>query len=102
MTVIWSDLAVEDLNDIEQFIARDNPERAVSFIMELIDCAESLGIKGQEKKGTLAKWINNPAVRELYYFQYTIVYEISGEIVYIHEVHNVAKLPRRIISLGNG
>ena len=28
MSIIWSDLAIEDLNDIEDYIARDNPARA--------------------------------------------------------------------------
>ncbi len=27
MNIIWSALAIEDLNDIEEFIARDNPAR---------------------------------------------------------------------------
>lgn len=36
MNIIWSSLAIEDLNDIEEFIARVNPVRAVSFINELI------------------------------------------------------------------
>ena len=31
MKIVWSDLAFEDLNDIEDYIARDNPTRAVSF-----------------------------------------------------------------------
>lgn len=35
MRVLWSDLAIEDLQEIEDYIARDNPERAISFIMEL-------------------------------------------------------------------
>ena len=35
MSIIWSDLAIEDLNDIEDYIARDNPARAVSFVDEL-------------------------------------------------------------------
>ena len=28
MSIIWSDLAIEELNDIEDYIARDNPARA--------------------------------------------------------------------------
>ena len=41
MSIIWSDLAIEDLNDIEDYIARDNPARAVSFVDELIYLASS-------------------------------------------------------------
>ncbi len=94
MNVIWSDLAVQDLEDIEEYIARDNPDRAISFIMELVDLGDSLGLEGQEMKGTPAKWIQNPNVRELYYHEYTIIYEVRENDVIIHEVHNFRKLSR--------
>lgn len=55
MNIIWSALAIEDLNDIEEFIARDNPTRAVSFINELIDLGDSLNMEGEAWKGTPAK-----------------------------------------------
>lgn len=96
MKVIWSDLAIEDLGEIAEYIAKDSPERAESFVMELIDLGDSLGIKGQERKGTCAKWIDNINVRELYYYHYTIVYEVITEYIYIHEVHHTARLPRTI------
>ena len=67
MSIIWSDLAIEDLNDIEDYIARDNPARAVSFVDELIDLGDSLSNEGEAEKGTLAKWIRDTNVRELYY-----------------------------------
>lgn len=96
MKVIWSDLAIEDLDEIVEYIAKDNPERAESFVMELIDLGDSLGIKGQELKGTSAKWVDNGNVRELYYYHYTIVYEVTTEYIYIHEVHHTARFPRTI------
>lgn len=95
MRVIWSDLAIEDLQEIEDYIARDNPERAFSFIMKLLDYGDSLGIEGQARKGTPAKWINDSNIRELYYDKYTIIYEITDYAIEIHEVYNSAKLPRR-------
>ncbi|MCM1246731.1 MAG: type II toxin-antitoxin system RelE/ParE family toxin [Roseburia sp.] len=96
MNIIWSALAVEDLNGIEEFIARDNPARAVSFINELIDLGDSLSIEGEAWKGTPAKWIHDDHVRELYYKNYTIVYQIHGTDIIIHEVHNSAKLSRKM------
>lgn len=47
MSIIWSDLAIEDLNDIEDYIARDNLARAVSFVDELIDLGDSLSNEGR-------------------------------------------------------
>ena len=50
MNIIQSDLAIEDLNDIEDYIARDNPARAVSFVDELIDLGDSLSNEGEDEK----------------------------------------------------
>lgn len=50
MSIIWSDLAIEELNDIEDYIARDNPARAVSFVDELIDLGDSLSNEGEAEK----------------------------------------------------
>ena len=96
MNVIWSELAIEDLNSIEDYIARDNPERANSFVLELIDLGDSLSVEGQAYRGTPAKWIQDENVRELYYYEYTLIYEIKMDKVIIHEVHNSAKISRLI------
>lgn len=40
--LIWSPAARDDLHDIIIFIARDNPNRAMSFGFELISEAERL------------------------------------------------------------
>ena len=40
--VRWRAQAVEDLRKIRRYIARDNPERAASFVIELRDKAELL------------------------------------------------------------
>ena len=49
---------------IEDYIARDNPARAVSFVDELIDLGDSLSNEGEAEKGTPAKWIRDTNVRE--------------------------------------
>ena len=53
-------------------------------------------MKAKLKKGTPAKWIRDTNVRELYYKNYTIVYEICGDDIIIHEVYNSAKLSRQL------
>lgn len=43
MNIIWSDLAIEDLRDIEEYIARDNPDRATTsgtLKMIGVECAD--------------------------------------------------------------
>jgi len=98
MKVNWSKPALADLDDIESFIALDNPERAFSFIMELIELGDSLAADGMAERGTLAKWTNDKSIRELYYGNYTIIYEILENEVMIHEVHNNARMLRHFRS----
>lgn len=98
MKVRWSELALEDLDHIENYIALDNTERAVSFIMELMDLGDSLADQGMAQKGTPAKWTDDSNIRELYYDNYTIIYEIlQDDVIMIHEIHNTARVFRNFI-----
>ena len=92
MNVRWTVEALKDLDEIEIFIARDNPERAVAFINDLIDFGDSLG--NFPEKGTQAKWTTDPTIKEFYYEEYTFIYELTCDNVVIHEVHNFAKMMR--------
>ena len=80
------------LHDIELFIAEDNPERAISFVDELIDFGEEPG--NFPEKGTQAKWTTDTTIREFYYKGYTFIYELFTDEVRIHEVHSFYKMMR--------
>ena len=92
MNVKWTVEALNDLEEIELFIAKDNIDRALSFVNELIDFGDSLG--NSANKGTQAKWTNDTSVKEMYYKDYTFIYEINSDSVIIHEIHNFAKMIR--------
>lgn len=92
MIVKWTKEAVQDLDDIELYIANDSIARAVSFISELIDFGDSLG--NFPEKGTQAKWTSDASIKELYYKEYTFIYEVTADSVIIHEIHNFAKMMR--------
>ena len=97
MKVKWSKPALADLDDIVNYIASDIPERAISFILKLMNLGDSLANPGMAEKGTYAKWTKDPSIRELYYGNYAIIYEILQDTVMIHEVHHSAKLFRHFI-----
>ena len=44
MNVKWTVEALNDLDEIELFIAKDNIDRALSFVNELIDFGDSLSL----------------------------------------------------------
>ena len=92
MIVEWSVPALQDLDDIEDYIAKDNYNRAVNFVDELISLGESLEDDTTCERGTQPQWSKNSNIRELYYQKYTIVYEILGYKVIIHEVYNQSKI----------
>ena len=92
MSVRWSVEALRDLDEIEEFISRDNPERAITFVGELLDFGDSLG--DFSYKGAQAKWTKDSSIKEAYYQEYTFIYEIEDDVTVIHEVHNFAKMMR--------
>lgn len=92
MRVRWTRPALKDLDDIENYIAEDDADRAANFVDKLIDLGESLEFDWE--RGTQAKWTNDNSIREIYYHNYTIIYEIMENEIQIHEVHNWAKMIR--------
>lgn len=92
MNVIWTKYALEDLNNIEDFIAQDDYYVAVEFIDKLISLGDSLQDEETCLRGTPAPWIKDDSIRELYYKEYTICYEVAKSDVIIHEVYNQKRI----------
>ena len=92
MRVRWTKPALEDLDDIENYIALDDAGRAADFVDKLIDLGESLEFNWE--RATQAKWTSDLSIRELYYQNYTLIYEVLENEIQIHEVHNSAKMIR--------
>ena len=92
MRVRWTKPALEDLDDIENYIALDAVGRAADFVDKLIDLGESLEFNWE--RGTQAKWTSDLSIRELYYQNYTLIYEVLENEIQIHEVQNSAKMIR--------
>ncbi len=90
MKVIWSKESLRQLIEIEQFISRDNPDRAVKFINKLIDRGEKL--KGYPHKGRIVPEFSINEIREAFEKTYRIVYKISKdqiEILTVFEGHQL-------------
>ena len=93
MTVIWTREALEKLNEIEEFIGTDNPERAETFINYLIERGES--ILQNPKIGRAVPEILNPGIREIIVKKYRIVYRIKKEkieILTVFEGHRLLRI----------
>jgi len=73
--------ALEDLQQIVSFVARDNPERAHSFGNELID--KALSLANLPQRGRVMPELNDENVREIIFGSYRIIYEVLPERIYV-------------------
>jgi len=75
--LIWSPAARDDLHDIVVFIARDNPNHAMSFGYELI--SETDRLHEFPELGRIVPEYRNDCIREIIFRPYRIVYRINRE-----------------------
>ena len=75
--LIWSPAARDDLHDIVVFIARDNPNRAMSFGYELI--SETDRLQEFPELGRTVPEYRNRDIREIVFSPYRIVYRVDHE-----------------------
>jgi len=75
--LIWSPATRDDLHDIVVFIARDNPNRAMSFGYELI--SETDRLQEFPELGRIVPEYRNDYIREIIFRTYRIVYRVNHE-----------------------
>jgi toxin ParE1/3/4 len=94
MKILWTRESLHRLTEIEVFIAKDNAERAIKFIDEIIAHAEGL-LRNEPGIGRMVPEISNPAIRELLFKKYRIVYRVNKnnvEILTVFEGHRLLKV----------
>jgi len=92
MKLLWTQESLEQLNSIEDYIAKDSLERAVKFIDQIIELAETL--LDNPQMGRIVPEIANPVIRELILKKYRIVYRINEnciEILTVFEGHRLMR-----------
>jgi len=89
--IIWTDSALQDLNDIGEYIAKDSiryAEITVVRLFESVDILENhpfLGLKSSD--------FTNESIRQILKGDYRIVYQIIDDSrIDILTVHNCARL----------
>jgi plasmid stabilization system protein ParE len=89
--VNWTDSAIDDLNDIGEFIARDSEKYAQITVNKLFDYADILEI--YPLSGKSVPEFEDDSIRELIKGNYKIVYQIINDNrIDILTVHNCARL----------
>jgi addiction module RelE/StbE family toxin len=84
--LIWSPQAIEDTEAIAEYIARDSTTYAESTVERILEAPEKL--TQFPKLGRVVPEKNDEAIREIFVFQYRIIYEIlASEIHVLTVVH---------------
>ena len=94
MKVIWTQEALAQLVEIEDFIANDSPKRAAEFVDEIIDHAETT-LPDTPSIGRMVPEINNTDIRGLIFKKYRIVYRVNKkniEILTVFEGHRLLRI----------
>jgi toxin ParE1/3/4 len=79
--VAWTETAWQDIEDAANYIAKDSPHYAASFIREARDAARSLSQLAE--RGRVVPEFNNINVRELFVGSYRLLYQLTAQNVYI-------------------
>ena len=92
MKIFWTKEALLRLQEIEEYISRDNPIVALEFIDKLISVAET--IIDNPEKGRIVPELSLENIRELLHRNYRIVYLVkknSVDILTVFEGHQLLK-----------
>jgi toxin ParE1/3/4 len=79
--VVWTEQALERLQEIEDFISQDAPERAADFVAKLIERGDS--VAPFPNAGRVVPELGSNAIREVLEGSYRIVYRIAPERIEI-------------------
>lgn len=87
--VIWAPSALEDVNSIAEYIARDSVDQAALFVVRLFEATDRL----QEfpLSGRVIPEIDNQSCREIIYGSYRIMYRLDDHEVWITGVVHGAR-----------
>ncbi|AFZ53870.1 type II toxin-antitoxin system RelE/ParE family toxin [Cyanobacterium aponinum UTEX 3222] len=77
--VVWSPKAVEDVEAIAAYIARDSPSYAAAVVQKVIEITDEL--TQDATKGRLIPEIEESKVMEQFAYSYRLLYRIEGETV---------------------
>ena len=95
VSVRWTDFALENLNDIGNYIKKDSMKYAKIVVRNLFTSTNLL--KRHPRLGRMVPEFNNPNIRELIRGSYRVIYRIVDENhIDVVTVHHSARLLRNL------
>jgi plasmid stabilization system protein ParE len=88
--VIWSPRAIQDLDDICEYIARGSERYARVFAKQVVRLIESIAL--QPRQGWVVPEYDRDDLRERLLHNYRIVYRLRDEVIEIVTITHGARL----------
>jgi len=96
-TIEWSPEAIEDLDSIAEYIARDSEFYAQAVVSKIL--AVSSKISHQALIGRIVPEISNKMIRERFIYSYRLIYKINKStitiVAIIHGKRLLENIPER-------
>lgn len=89
MKIYWTESAVEDLNGIKGYIARDSEYYAINFTDRIISSVEQLALLPELGRNVPEADENN--IREIIIRPYRIIYQIQADSINIITIVHSAR-----------
>ena len=80
-TIRWTESAINDLEEVAEFIARDSRFYATTVVKEARKAARSLRVSAE--RGRVVPESNSSNIRELFLWKYRLIYKVTSHHVYI-------------------
>ena len=90
--IVWAPQAVEDVEAIRAYVARDSPHYA-DLVVEQIVAAVAL-LASSPRSGRVVPEVGDESLREVIHGNYRIVYRLRHDIIEIATVFHGARLFR--------
>ena len=90
--IVWAPQAVEDVEAIRAYVARDSP-RYADLVVERIVAAVAL-LESSPRSGRVVPEVSDESLREVIHGNYRIVYRVRHDIIEIATVFHGARMFR--------
>ena len=91
--VNWTENARTALSEALDYIAQESPEGAIAVMEQALSAARGLSVLS--KRGRVVPELSDPTIREIFVFNYRLLYEVSGDdiniLAFLHGARDFAK-----------
>ncbi len=95
--VKWAKSAWSDLEDTADFIAKDSPYYAASFVQEVLSVAKSLN--KHSERGRIVPEFDQKTIRELFVRDYRLIYQVTKKhvsiLAFIHGARDLKRITHK-------